>query len=241
MLVELKCFGSEYGNWCFVEHDGLQNCIIISGGVGEDMSFDIDFASKYGAKVILYDPTPRSIKHFELVSNNFGKKSTMDYVSGGNQPIESYDLFNLTSENFVYRKYALWNKNTRVKFFQPTNKNYVSHSIINIQRNYDVEDSNFIEVNSIKLSDEIRTLDKFPSILKLDIEGAALEVLEDLFDNNIFIDQICIEYDEQNSPGKFSKSRIDSMNKLFEKNNYKCIHNNQSDYLFVSEKFFKSL
>jgi FkbM family methyltransferase len=241
MAVELKCFGSEYGHWCFIEHEGLKNSLIISGGVGEDMSFDIDFASEYNATVILYDPTPRSVKHFELVSTNFGKKSTRNYVSGGNQPIESYDLSNLTSENFVYREYALWNENTRVKFFQPTNKNYVSHSITNIQRNYDVEDSNFIEVDSIKLSDEISNLDKFPSILKLDIEGAALEVLEDLFENNIFIDQICIEYDEQNVSGEISNGRIDSMNKLFKKNNYKCIHNNQSDYLFVSKEFFKSL
>jgi len=238
MAVELKCFGSEHGHWCFIEHEGLKNSLIISGGVGEDMSFDIDFASEYGAKVILYDPTPRSIKHFELVSTNFGKKSTRDYVSGGNQPIESYDLSNLTNENFVYREYALWNENTRVKFFQPTNKNYVSHSVTNIQRNYDVEDSDFIEVDSIKLSDEIIVLDKFPSILKLDIEGAALEVLEDLFENDIFIDQICIEYDEQNVPGKISGYRIESMNKLFDKNGYNCIHKSASDYLFVYKNFF---
>ena len=58
MTVELKCFGSEYGHWCFIEHESLRDCIVISGGVGEDMSFDIDFASEYGAKVILYDPNP---------------------------------------------------------------------------------------------------------------------------------------------------------------------------------------
>ena len=241
MTVELKCFGSEYGHWCFIEHENLQDCIIISGGVGEDMSFDIDFASEYNAKVILYDPTPRSVKHFELVSNSFGKESTRDYVSTGNQPIESYDLSNLTSENFVYREYALWNKKTKVKFFQPNSQNSVSHSITNMHRNYDVEDSNFIEVDSIKLSDEISTLDKFPSILKLDIEGAALEVLEDLFENNIFIDQICIEYDEQNVPGKISNGRIDSMNKLFDENEYNCIHKSASDYLFVHKNFLKKL
>lgn len=241
MTVELKCFGSEYGHWCFIEHGNLQDCIIISGGVGEDMSFDIDFASEYNAKVILYDPTPRSVKHFELVSNNFGKESTRDYVSTGNQPIESYDLSNLTSENFVYREYALWNEKTKVKFFQPNSQNSVSHSITNMHRNYDVEDSNFIEVDSIKLSDEISTLDKFPSILKLDIEGAALEVLEDLFENNIFIDQICIEYDEQNVPGKISGDRIESMNNLFDKNRYNCIHKSTSDYLFVHKNFLEKL
>jgi FkbM family methyltransferase len=241
MTVELKCFGSEYGHWCFIDHKGLEGCLVVSGGVGEDMSFDIDFASEYNATIILYDPTPRSIKHFEVVSENFGKESTIDYVSGGNQPVESYDLSNLTSDNFVYRKYALWNENSKVKFFKPMNENYVSHSINNIHKKYNIDDKDFIEVDSIKLSDEIKTMDKFPSLLKLDIEGAALEVLEDLFSESIFVNQICIEYDEQNSPGKISSDRISRMNKLFEDNNYQCVHRNGSDYLFVNNDFLDSI
>ena len=240
MEVELKCFGSEYGHWCFIEHEGLQDCIVISGGVGEDMSFDIDFASEYNAKVILYDPTPRSIKHFESVSNNFGKKSLIGYVSGGNQPIESYNLSNLTSENFVYREYALWDKNTKVKFFAPTNKNHVSHSILNFQRDYDMNDSNYIEVDAVKLSDEIKNFKIFPSIIKLDIEAAVLEVLSDLFENDIFVDQICVEYDEYHKSDSISKTRIEKVNKLFENNNYVCIHQEHSNYLFVRKSFLSS-
>jgi len=193
------------------------------------------------ATVVFYDPTPRAVKYFEVVCENFGNESTIDYVSGGDQPVETYDLSKLTSDNFVYKQYALWNENGKVKFFRPSNENYVSHSINNIQRNYNEKDSNFIEVDAIKLSDDIKNMDKFPSILKLDIEGAALEVLEDLFENEIFIDQICIEFDEQNVPGKISNNRIDAMNKLFESNNYKCVHNNMSDYLFVSKKFLEGL
>ena len=70
--MDLMCMGSEYGKWCFVDHQDLYNSIIISGGVGEDISFDVDFASEYNAKIFLYDPTPRAIKHFETVSENFG-------------------------------------------------------------------------------------------------------------------------------------------------------------------------
>lgn len=239
--MNLKCFGSEYGHWCFVEHEGLKNSLIISGGVGEDMSFDIDFASEYDAKVILYDPTPRSIKHFELVSTNFGKKSTRDYISGGNQPIESYDLSNLTNENFVYRVYALWNEEKKVKFFAPSNSNHVSHSILNYQRDYDMNDSNYIEVDTIKLSNEIKKLETFPSIIKLDIEAAVLEVLEDLFDNDIFVDQICVEYDEYHNLNNTSMNRIEKMNNLFESNNYRCIHQEHSNYLFVHKDFFEKL
>lgn len=239
--IQLKCFGSEYGHWCFIPHDNLQNCLIIGGGVGEDISFDVDFASEYDATVVLYDPTPRAIKHFKTVSENFGKESTIDYVSGGDQPVEVYDLSNLSETNFLYKKYALWNEETKVKFFAPSNSNHVSHSILNYQRDYDMNDSNYIEVDTIKLSNEIKKLETFPSIIKLDIEAAVLEVLEDLFDNNIFIDQICVEYDEHHNPNNTSMNRIKKMNNLFETNNYKCIHQEYSNYLFVHKNFLEKL
>ena len=45
--MNLMCMGSEYGKWCFVDHQDLYNSVVISGGVGEDISFDVDFASEY--------------------------------------------------------------------------------------------------------------------------------------------------------------------------------------------------
>lgn len=239
--IELKCFGSEYGHWCFIHHDGLKNSTIISGGVGEDISFDVDFASEYNSTIIFYDPTPRSIEHFERVKKNFGKGSKINYVSGGNQPIESYDLSNLSESNFVYNPYALWKEKTKVKFFAPTNPNHVSHSILNYQRNYDMLDSNFIEVECLKLSDEIKKLDKLPEIIKLDIESAVLEVIEDLFSEKIFANQMCVEYDEQHNLNNISIERINKMNKIFDDNGYICVHQSLSNYLFVNKLFLNSV
>ena len=239
--MNLKCFGSEYGHWCFIDNESLKNSLVISGGVGEDMSFDVDFASEYNATVVLYDPTPRAVQHFDELSKNLGKSSTMEYVSGGNQPMETYDLSNLKSENFIYNKLALWNDNTVVKFYKPSNPNYVSHSITNYSRNYNKNDSNYIEVNTIKLSDEIKKFNQFPSILKLDIEASALEVIQDLFDNNVYINQICLEYDEHQTPGFESNRRIDMMNSLFDKNNYKLVHQDGYNYLLVRKNFLDNL
>jgi len=239
--IELKCFGSEYGHWCFIPHDGLKNSTIVSGGVGEDISFDVDFASEYNATVIFYDPTPRSIKHFENVKKNFGKESELSYVAGGNQPIETYDLSNLSESNFVYNPYALWKEKSKVKFFAPTNPNHVSHSILNYQRNYDMSDNNYIEVECLKLSDEIKTLEKFPEIIKLDIESAVLEVIDDLFSENIFVNQICVEYDEQHNLNSISVDRIKKMNNLFHNNDYICVHQEYSNYLFVNKLFLDTV
>lgn len=239
--IMIECLGTEYGNWRFIPHDSLHGCTVVSAGVGEDMSFDVEFASKYNSTIHLYDPTPRAIAHFEKTRNRLGASSTTSYVSGGDQPVEAYDLSRLTDENFIYKPLATWNKEGTVRFFRPSNQNHVSHSILNWQRDYNTNDSNYIEVQAVKLSDEISKIDKFPSLLKLDIEAAVLEVMEDLFSNNIFIDQCCVEYDEVHNLNAISMQRINQMNKVFAENDYTCVHNTHQDYLFVRNSFLKSL
>ena len=108
---DLIYLGSEYGGWDFVDDKNLENCTIISAGLGEDASFDIEFANKYNAKVIIVDPTPRAIKHFNAIITSLGNASKTEYVVGGKQPINSYDLSNLKKDNFFLVKKALCNKN----------------------------------------------------------------------------------------------------------------------------------
>lgn len=242
--MDLVGMGSEYGRWCFVDHKELYNSIVISGGVGEDISFDIDFASEYKAKIFLYDPTPRAIKHFQKVSENFGNTSTIDYIPGGNQPVETYDLSNLTSDNFVYVPYALWDEETTVKFFKPLKDEWVSHSISNINRGYDKNSEEYIEVETIKLSNQIKQMDKLPSLLKLDIEGAVLEVLKDLFENDIFINQLCLEVEEVQNQNKINNFRVAEVEKLLQDNNYTCIHAdgwNGCNRLYLKNDFLNSI
>jgi len=64
--------GTVYGGWTFENSPDLKNSTVVSCGLGEDASFDIEFAAKFNAKVILVDPTPRSIRHFEGISKRFG-------------------------------------------------------------------------------------------------------------------------------------------------------------------------
>ena len=46
----------------------------------------------YESNVIFIDPTPRSVDHLEKIKKNVGNDKTLDYINGGNQPIETYDL-----------------------------------------------------------------------------------------------------------------------------------------------------
>ena len=66
--------GTKYGGWSLVDEDNLKNSTIISAGLGEDASFDIEFASKYDARIIIVDPTPRAIKHYDEIINSLGNK-----------------------------------------------------------------------------------------------------------------------------------------------------------------------
>jgi|GEM_PF-5305834 len=62
----LKRFGSEYGEWYFRDDVSLHEATIISTRLGEDASFDVEFARIYGARVIVVEPPPRSIVHFRV-------------------------------------------------------------------------------------------------------------------------------------------------------------------------------
>ena len=112
--------GTVYGGWSFVDEQDLYGCTIISAGLGEDASFDIEFASKYNAKVIIVDPTPRAISHFKKITEAIGNPSKQHYLNNGCQPIDAYNLSDVTEDNITLITKALWNRNTNLKFFEPT-------------------------------------------------------------------------------------------------------------------------
>ena len=51
--------GSVYGGWTFENKKNLYGSTILSCGLGEDASFDIEFANMYNAKIIIVDPIPK--------------------------------------------------------------------------------------------------------------------------------------------------------------------------------------
>ena len=52
--------------------------------------------------------------------DSVGQKKTKEYIDGGNQKIESYDLKNIQPEQLIIKNYALYKKDgLTVKFFSP--------------------------------------------------------------------------------------------------------------------------
>ena len=239
--LRFRRLGSKYGGWVFVDSSNLENSLIISCGLGEDASFDVDIANEYNLKVLILDPTPRSKIHFEKILNNLGKKNSMPYQEGGHQPITSYDLSKMGVDTLTLIPKAIWTDSKPVRFYSPPNDKNVSHSILNFQNGYSTETS-FIEVDAISMKEIIdsHSIQSLP-LVKLDIEGAEIEVVHDFLSNGIFPEQILIEYDELNVPSIKSRKRVISTHKKLLEHNYSLVYQaSRSDFLYVSENILNS-
>lgn len=234
--LQLLRLGTEYGGWTFLNGDDLYGCTIVSAGLGEDASFDVEFATKYRARVIIVDPTPRAVQHFRSIVGNVGKPRDVDYVESGCQPIGAYDLSEIKPDQLVLVDKALWNRATVLRFFEPPNREHVSHSIVNYQHGYR-DDTSFIEVGTITADDLLARFDlniKEVAILKLDIEGAEIEVLHDCLNKGIVPKQILVEFDELNCPSEIGFRRVTDMHACLLKNGYRLVHTDgQADFLYI--------
>jgi FkbM family methyltransferase len=238
--IETEYFGTSYGGWHFIKPCSKRKLTVISAGVGEDISFDIQFLNSFNSHIYFIDPTPRALAHLNRVLSNLGKNATTLLEDNkGRQKIESYDLKNVSIKNIHIINKALFNvKNERMKFYPPLHEENVSHSISNFQNNYSRLDD-FIEVSSSTLKEIVETnCIKHIDIIKLDIEGAEIQVIPDMLKSKIYPDQILVEFDELNIVS------LKALNKVFLifinlfLNSYKSIQiDNYPNFLFVKKSY----
>jgi FkbM family methyltransferase len=188
--------GSAYGGWSFADTGDLEGATIVCCGLGEDATFDTEFAKRFAARVIIVDPTPRAIKHFGALASRVGQARSRDYVSGGSQPVESYDLSGVSADQLVLLPKAVTAEVGTVRFYAPANPSDVSHSVVNFQNDYS-DATPFIEVES---TDFRGVLDfagtSHVALVKFDIEGAEIAVIPQMITAGLFPQQILVEFDE---------------------------------------------
>lgn len=231
--ARLTRLGTPYGGWTYLDHDGLNQSIIVSCGLGEDASFDVEFACRHGATVIIVDPTPRAITHFTNMMGRLGSSPTQPFVPGGQQSVQAYDLSRLRQGQLMLVDRALWCENTKLRFYLPRDPTHVSHSIVNFQNDY-APDAPFIEVEAITIDALlVRIGVKQLELIKMDIEGAETEVLADMLKKNIFPSQILVEYDELSKPTSKSIERIQRTHDALLAAGYRLFHQEQINFTYV--------
>jgi FkbM family methyltransferase len=157
-------FGSVYGGWDLVTKDLHPGSVIYSFGVGKDVSFDLELIQRFGVTVHAFDPTPGSIIWVEQQS---------------------------LPREFVLHKYGLAASDGQVTFYPPENPEHISHSMLEKT-----------STNSRTISVPVKCLRSIMhelghtsiDVLKMDIEGAEYEVLDDVFRCKLFPGQILVEF-----------------------------------------------
>jgi FkbM family methyltransferase len=231
-LVEL---GSTYGGWTLVDDRELNDSIILSAGLGKDASFDIEFINKYNSTVIFIDPTPEAIQHYNDIKSELGAGAQSEYTESGEQPVESYDLSSIHHSQIQLVQKALYDEQTNLDFFKPKNPEHISHSIVNWQHDYST-DTDSIEVRTTTVCSVINnfgvTADEIP-LIKLDIEGAEVEVITHMLHEGILPEQILVEFDELHNPSKRAINRVDRTHQLLLNHNYDLLYSDGSaDFLY---------
>jgi FkbM family methyltransferase len=232
--TDLIRLGSVYGGWTFEPSSDLKDSVVISCGLGEDASFDVEFAARFGAKVIIVDPTPRAIRHLNEIYGRLGQAAAEGYAKGGKQSVVSYDLSAITKDSLVLEPYALWVENTKLKFFAPSNPNYVSHSVVNDQSSL-TQSRPHIEVESITLEEVLAKYHlKTVPLLKLDIEKAEARVIRQMLEKAIHPRQVLVEFDEMGDPSPQSKQSVEEVDGLLRQAGYLCRYfDGQANFLYA--------
>jgi len=125
---------------------------------------------------------------------------------------------------FHFLPVGLWSEDADLRFYEPKNPEHVSHSVTNLQGTDRYFTAPCRSVRSIMADLGHTHLD----LLKLDIEGAEIAVLENLLQDGPLPPILCVELDASEVPWVTLRrlARLDSMG-------YICRHIEERNYTFT--------
>ncbi len=165
-FYKLEKIGSDYGGWFVPTELITSDWICYCAGVGEDITFDLGLIDRFSCHIYAFDPTPKAAAYVAKTASN--------------QP------------KFHFFEVGLWSEDKTLKFFAPKNPNHVSHSVVNLQRTDDFFEASCKKISSIMKEIGHEKID----LLKMDVEGAEYEVLNNMIESGINVGIIGVEFDQ---------------------------------------------
>ena len=166
--IDIACqterLGSHYGGWEVVLAHIDADSVVYSFGIGDDASFDLALIERFDLLVHAFDPTPKSI----------------EWVKAQRLP-----------NRFIQHDVGISAFDGTASFKPPDNPDHVSYTILNRPSTQ----QKAITVQVRRLSTIMEELGhQHVDILKMDVEGAEYEVIDDIDASNIRPQQILIEF-----------------------------------------------
>jgi FkbM family methyltransferase len=183
LICAKERFGTDYGGWDVVATNIDIHSIVYSFGIGENASFDTALIDRFNLTIHAFDPTPKSIEWVKRQG---------------------------FTERFVMHDYGIAAFDGVVSFNPPENPDHVSYTLLDRPSTK----AEAISVPVKRLSSIMKELghDQI-DILKMDIEGAEYDVINDIIKSGIRPRQILVEFHHR-FPGVGIKRSKDAIDKI---------------------------
>lgn len=159
-----QVYGTEYGGWPLLDGTIDQHTVIVSVGLGEDISFDLAAIKQFGCQIHGCDPTPKSL-----------------------QWLHKQQL----PPQFHVHAMGLGDQDGRVAVIPPANEAHVSFSATRGRdQEGDAVEIDIVTLPTLMRQIDVDRLD----VLKMDIEGFEYGVVNALAASSIRPGQLLIEF-----------------------------------------------
>jgi len=186
---ELTCPIKAVHNWCICPVGIDCDSTVFSLGIGNDIGFDTGMIELYGTTVHAFDPTPRWVKW-----------------------IGTLEL----PEQFHFHPYAIGNRDGEMRLYPRMPKGRKSTTMMTLVNEGASEDEGIIvpvrSLRSLVRQFGVESVD----ILKMDIEAAEYDVIDDFLENGVPVYQLLVEFHHRFRSVPVKKTR-DALESLFKK------------------------
>lgn len=169
--MPVRTYGVGNGAWNISEGSLDKKSVVISAGVGNDISFDLDVHKSHGCRVIMVDPSPTACQTIER-----------------NKPLPP---------SLVFEKTGIAERDEDVSFAPPYHPDEGSFRLPVAGHSLPTHNFRCERLVTLMRRHDLNKID----LLKLDIEGFEYGVLRDLLKTKCEVEQICVEFHHGIVPG----------------------------------------